>query len=528
MMTKKQIDLLQLKSNYDSSKIQMMIDNYTKHKLPKGIIDFAKSRVTRLSKLNMTIDGLTRDSHGYIHGEYFHEFIIEAARDLSLMQHPYIRRVRILRRLPELPSCVAAIAGAVGCGAATVAATLTTQLRAAYCEELLKTTESHLFTIYDNWRAPADFFYGSVVIPLSAMKERMLVYSPGTIPTSLTKLPPQLCALAVWIFSRYVCCIERNLSSHPELLLRDLINLGRSCVSMRDEIFAQHLKMIRGHPDEACKIRLFASLLGCLEHFPPSEKFESYMQAVLMIEVRSEGECSFDAKLALRILHESIFNYGYGTKITCQYDDSLETMKNWISSHEFLLKKAVENIHRVNTNFLVPIVIRGTKQNWISRFQILSKGRENIDLTNFTANLFDFDIDSKDKEIFLLLISGKWPTRRLALTREYDADKALYQYDSSELELISSTRRKHLLSICNPPVSSVFEDRNSACKIFWRTYMHAFQPDGVKEENGVSMAFEDYRDIILSGMQWIKLNGKDLIAKGAQVSAARDLVKELI
>ena len=243
------------------------------------------------------------------------------------------------------------------------------------------------------------------------------------------------------------------------------------------------------------------------------------------MENGSDEEYSFFSSLALRMLHESVFKYGYQIKLSAAYDDSLETMKLWISSKEFLEKKVIDS-PTVRTNFLTPQTIRGTKENWLNRFMQLSKGRASISFDDFSSNVFTPDIDSKDREVLFLLISGTWPTRRLALVREYGADRVIYRYENEEAEEKSFNRRRILGSVCSPPVaSSVFEDRKAACKTFWRVYVLQLKNGQNKD---VAIVFEDYRDIILCGMEWIKIHGNDVLVKGAKAAATRDKLKELI
>jgi hypothetical protein len=295
---------------------------------------------------------------------------------------------------------------------------------------------------------------------------------------------------------------------------------------MRDEILAQHLKMIRGRKgDEEAKTRIYFSLLGCLHHFPPSEKFESYIQTVLIIENKSDIDFTFFSSLALQLLHESVFKYGYNIKLNATYDDSLETMKDWLTSKEFLEKRVV-NMPALRTSFLSPQSIRGTRENWSCRFFQLSRGQISISFQDFVANIFGQAVDGKDREIFFLLVCGTWPSRRLALAREYAADKVLYKYEDVDSEGKSMIRRQVLQAVCSPPIaSSVFEDRTAACNTFWRVYVQALKTSPSKDN---AILYEDYRDIVLCGMEWIKVNGNNLLVKGTKAAAARDMLKELI
>ena len=521
-LSKKQLDLLKVRNNYDSNKIQILLDSYSSQKIPAPIIAFCKNRITRLSKLNMAIDDLQKSCNGFIYGEVFINFLLEVAKDLNLSDHPLIKRIQIINKMPETLKLVSTLIGATLNGASVVSASFTMHIREEYCERNI----DYLLDIYDNWRPIEDYFLGNIIDRLK-QKENMLQYSSSTIPTSLTNLPPQLAALSVWMFSHNVCAIERNISSHPEILLRDLVYLGMNCVCMRDEILAQHLKLIRKHPHKDQKIRLFKSLMACLYHFPPSEKFESYILGVMILESKSDNIEDFYPKLTIRLLHESAFKYGYSRKIISAVEIKLGDMRNWLHSDDFLQSKYFLKPSDVQLFSIDDLSIRGTRENWIKRFNGLSGNVTNITLENFTHRVFDSDWDKKDKEVFMLCIMGTWPTRRQALSREANGDSFTFKYHDKNEEHESNMRRNLFIKTLQPPIGNQSEDREIFCKSFWRSTIHEIEMRELKindlnDKNKIkdikaadfAMTWELYRDIILTGIQWLQTTGNDMITNG--------------
>jgi hypothetical protein len=134
---------------------------------------------------------------------------------------------------------------------------------------------------FPNLREPEEFALRMNVLS-EELKKQMLGYTEQPLPTSLTKIPPSWSAIATFIFTNHVRGLERNLFTHNEILLQQLIQLGQQCVLLRDEIYLQIIKQLRGNPDQhSCK-RLWKLLCVCLYHFPPSKTLESYLELFLI------------------------------------------------------------------------------------------------------------------------------------------------------------------------------------------------------------------------------------------------------
>ncbi len=134
---------------------------------------------------------------------------------------------------------------------------------------------------FPNLRRPEDFALRMNVLS-EELKKQMLSYTEQPLPTSLSKLSPAWAAIATFVFTNHVRGLERNLFTHNENLLQQLIQLGQQAVLLRDEIYLQILKQLRGNPDnQSCK-RLWKILCACLYHFPPSKMLESYLELFLI------------------------------------------------------------------------------------------------------------------------------------------------------------------------------------------------------------------------------------------------------
>jgi hypothetical protein len=115
----------------------------------------------------------------------------------------------------------------------------------------------------------------------------MLLHSDQPLPTSLTRLGPQLAALSVVVYSQYVRAIERCMVSQPGVLLGKLAHLGRQHPPLRDEILLLLVKQMRHNMDVVATGRLWRCLSALLALFPPSSTLECYLESFL-IQVRLE------------------------------------------------------------------------------------------------------------------------------------------------------------------------------------------------------------------------------------------------
>ena len=145
----------------------------------------------------------------------------------------------------------------------------------------------------------------------------------------------------------------------PFLLIK-LVQLGRSCPSLRDEIYAPHIRLIRGNTTSSLE-KLWRSLLCCCAHFPCSEEFENYFESFLLLEhlsISTEEEeeekkgngngnesghlekkgglttisDAFLPHRCMRLLHESVFLYGYTLPIKSYCKLDFTTMSKWLDT----------------------------------------------------------------------------------------------------------------------------------------------------------------------------------------------------
>jgi hypothetical protein len=565
-------NLAKIGSVFDPSLIQRAIDSIVNDQsIPPQVLARARDRIQRLTKFNWIIEELSRSCGGMLYGRKVYHSLIEAAFQLHLADHPVARKVSVLNAMNYECLNKAVIVDAISSGGVAYAAATQTILLKRTFLALESSRAKFSFEKFPKWRSMADFTLGSVVNP-SKQYSLMFQYSDQPLPTSLTQLPAPLSALAVWIFSHNIRGIERHIYSHSELLLREIVLLGRSCLPMRDEILAQHVKLLRNHPDAACKERLWRSLSACLHYFPPSQMFECYLELFLIQE--GEKYCENNAgKLSLvhrciRNMHETIFLHGYSKKLksSLPLDSehlSMKTMSIWLecnvsedidhhdikSMRNSMLIPSATTDAAFNTALQDPMSpldessIRGTRANWSKRFNAFSSGVSQLNLAEFTKCLSSVTVnntanyDKKDLEVLLLLIMGTWPKRRRTLMREFFSDDSLYHYRTDEERELSGQRRGLLRLCCGPPIGKPNEIA-TGCLSFWRTIVQRlFHPDAHMDsiiENDLTssllmstslsdskldavMTADLYRDIILAGEEWLSGHGRDMILRGRHV-----------
>ncbi len=100
---------------------------------------------------------------------------------------------------------------------------------------------------FANLRPVNDFSFRMNVIS-EDLKRSFLSYSEQSLPCSLTRLPPQLSSVAVYIYSQMIRGVERSLFTYPEVVVKQLVTIGSSVTLLRDEILLQIVKQIRHHP----------------------------------------------------------------------------------------------------------------------------------------------------------------------------------------------------------------------------------------------------------------------------------------
>jgi hypothetical protein len=419
--------------------------------------------------------------------------IFDLGTSLGIKNHPVCRRAAVLLRLNDASLSRVLLAEALATGNAYSAATETIKLKRAFLK-LPEVQEEYSIEKFKRLRSASDFSM-RLALESTELKHSMLRHTDGLIGTSLTMLSPVISALAVMIFTHVIKPLEESSTQHPEVLLRNLLNIGRSCPIIRDEIFMQCLKQIRENPSEEYELRIWTILRACLLHFPPSHLFENYLESFLWLYVKSKPDLrTIIAAGCLRNMHQTIFLFGYNSKIFRPWDSSLHAVQvllQSLSSYETtatvittgvmsmghggstslgipahapikssrnqqilysLLDPAFVNTTNptVGTNTSViennlmdglkvssQISVRGTRDNWIHRFNQLSQDEEDISMAEFSEGLFSSNskFDRQDRIVFLFWVCKYLPSKGSALSilRELSSDTHLfYSNDPNE------------------------------------------------------------------------------------------------
>lgn len=339
--------LVKLSNNYNVVEVERTIANAVAINISGFLIDNAKKRLGMLKEFEVTVDFCRKGRGGVLAHEGTLKDVLTHAESLSMKRHPVAMRSQIYLKLAPPAFRTVLIAEAVQKNKAFVAATETIRLKRAYLS-LASSRARYTLERFPGLRKPADFTMRVSAVSKDA-PESMLTHSFNSIPTSLTYLSPALAALSVWIFSHCIHGIARQIYSKVEVLLRNMIILGRNCPAIRDELFLQIVKQLRGNDDPNACDRLWRTLGACLSHFPPSQQFENYLELFLITEsekiVQAPGHASAKAvaaalaaavpaspaaKQCIRFMHESVFQYGYSKVIITPRDTALRTISQWL------------------------------------------------------------------------------------------------------------------------------------------------------------------------------------------------------
>eukprot|EP01138_Halocafeteria_seosinensis_P015798 gb/GECG01016122.1/.p1 GENE.gb/GECG01016122.1/~~gb/GECG01016122.1/.p1 ORF type:complete len:2167 (+),score=323.76 gb/GECG01016122.1/:1-6501(+) len=120
------------------------------------------------------------------------------------------------------------------------------------------------------------------------------------IKTSLTNLSdPYTRRLAVKTFRSILAFMGERNSSRPCELASELIEICIENIGLRDECFLQICKQLTGNPSSASLARGWVLLHVVLQHLPPTEDAENYIENF----IRTQG-----SRKCLRALHLSLYN----------------------------------------------------------------------------------------------------------------------------------------------------------------------------------------------------------------------------
>ena len=350
--------------------------------------------------------------------------IVRRARELGTEGHPLARRAEFMTRLPYLSQCVYAISTALKVADPRVAVKETIAIRRAHLSGA-HSKRHFVLESFGKLRPQSDFAL-RMSLESAQLRKSFLTHSSTGIPTSLTRLPAMLATLAVWTFVHCVRGIENHAYSHNGTALLSLIRLGRRSVIMRDELLLQVVKQLRMNACAESVGRLWHLLHACLAHFPPSQQFESYLEAFLfgvaageshlyreapkVVAVHSSVRASVSgisappapektaldvmgetmANLCLYKLHESVFLHGYTSVISAEFDSAPDTLRRLLED-EFIeqqsaVRASMADRQRESLTLLVEfrpdgraeeetregaaavLRSRGNRTDWIARF----------------------------------------------------------------------------------------------------------------------------------------------------------------
>lgn len=336
-------------------------------------IAILEGRLAQLDKFESLLSDLSSERLSYSSDRSALQHVLSYAGANCLQEHAHTVRARQLLSLSKANFLKSAIAHAVAENNSLAAAIYTIQLKLPYLS-MKSSVSKYQLQNFPLLRTTAEYGVRMNVISLDLQKN-MLLHTHQSLPTSLTKLSPQLAALAVWVFTHYISAIERNMYSHSDIQLTKLIRLGCSCIPMRDEIYSQLIKQTRCVPamvaqsnatanaitnaatsgstatanvtsttatsataDETSSRLIWTTMCVCLQSFPPSKMFEPYMETYFLSKIReSKTQTSNLAKSCLVSLHQTVFRYGYKSPIEpAGLFSTIQTVSKLISDRTLL------------------------------------------------------------------------------------------------------------------------------------------------------------------------------------------------
>jgi hypothetical protein len=516
------------------------------YRINPELLDVARERLGHLEQYDAVYHQLSAVDGGIITSTKGRNTLVEESHRLHLRNHPFTLAVTARARMTNMTSLPAVIVHAIERGDPSIAMMQTVSLRhSLFCVQSVR--EKFAFKNFPGLRSPEDFTQDSAT-PFAANQLKMLQHTYMTIPASLTNLHPGLSALAVWLFSHTVRGIESTIYSHPQYSERKMLRLGCSCVKLRDEILAQHVKMLRNNPLAESRSRLWRSLGLCLETFPCSELFEPYLECFLSSEAeQQEEQHAYAAVKCIQNMHRIIFLHGYASTIAAP-PATLEILKDGTMAPPPPSKTNADvtvsnlGLYRDRKIMMAEENIRGLPANWIKRFMQVSGDKSQMSMLDFQNSLQNGVMDEKDKEIFLLLVTGAWPTQRRTMVKHFYCEKLLFP-ESEEDKAEFEAQQTAMNMFVGPPTDLV-SDVSQAVENFWKNTVSRFvgseddeneaedksqllespldffnekraslvAPPKVKQ---VTISWKEYRSILIAGMSWLAKRAGDVINKRA-------------
>lgn len=134
------------------------------------------------------------------------------------------------------------------------------------------------------------------------LKKTMLLWSKQPMPGSLTQLQKLQEKEAKLIHKNMLGFMGDKQISFPAVLAKEILDKGLASDVMRDEIFLQQIKQLTMNPNpESIKKGWFLMHL-CLKTFPPTDRFENYLEIWLRNEPHSKSDDKY-----LKSMHGTIF-----------------------------------------------------------------------------------------------------------------------------------------------------------------------------------------------------------------------------
>jgi hypothetical protein len=302
-----QEDLIKAKGSFDPAFVKECCRRGRELSVDPSLVDALVERAAALDRLEQeaAAPGALSDREGL-------EAVRRAAISLGLEQHPLLAVIDTTLQLPKDALRTRLVAQAVAKGSAAEAATETIRCK----RRLLGLTGMAMrFRLehFPRLRQNGDFFESRAPSAQSSpmpAKGQMALGSPVLrhtdldIHSSLTRLPPALSALSVWIFSHCVQGVERELYTRPEVHIRFAVHICQCCPSMRDEVILQIVMQIRDNPVHAAATRLWVMLCTCLRHFPCSALLENFVELFLYKHIKRSEMYPADHRPQHQQLHQ--------------------------------------------------------------------------------------------------------------------------------------------------------------------------------------------------------------------------------
>ena len=458
-------------------------------------IAILEGRLAQLDKFDSLISDLASERLSYFSDRSALKHVLSYAGANCLQDHSHTVRARQLLSLSNSNFLKSAIAHAVTENNSLAAAIYTIQMKLPYlCMQ--SSLSKYQLQSFPLLRTPAEYGVRMNVISLDLQKN-MLLHTHQSLPTSLTKLSPQLAALAVWVFTHCISAIERNTYSHSDVQLTKLIRLGCSCIPMRDEIYMQLIKQTRSAPataaahakaatianttttttatsttaanttsttttgtsttaDETSSRLIWTTMCLCLQSFPPSKILEPYMETYFLSKIReAKTPTSNLAKSCLVSLHQTVFKHGYKSPI-----ESAELISTISMVSKLISDRTVLDHFRSVRSSLPKKVLEYGNNSSSSSSATTNTSHESVSsfISRHLDGVWDANISLSESEVEQTDSEQAFGTRG-------DWENRFRQFNSSQTKLISHDRFAMCMAGCITSATTTTRDRDILCFI---------------------------------------------------------------